>query len=246
MDVLNERFNKGGRLLPKYKIIKDADNEEMIIPTPEWKCHLEKLKFNRKLQNAGLNDVSPYGFDTYIGEDKNNNISKLKKYCDEFESKFCHINLYLWSTVNGTQKSTCAKDIIVRLLKKGVNCQFVLMDDLIHTLLASERDETEKEKAVKLQNADFLVIDECFTKGQVTLFASGYQKAFLNTFLKNRLEVKKLATCFTSNVPLDKIGDVWGESLQSLVNRNTPSPMFFNDTLDNSVFRNDDIWGDAK
>jgi hypothetical protein len=170
----------------------------------------------------------------------------LKKYCDEFDTVFKKIHLYLWSTVNGTQKSTCAKDIIVRLARKGIQGYFVLMDDLIHWLLKSERDEAAIRKVKIWQKAAFLVIDECFTKGQVTLFSTGYQKAFINTFLKNRLEVNQLATCFTSNIAIDGIGEIWGESLQSLINRSIPTPMYFDDTVDVSKFRNDDIWGDAK
>lgn len=244
--VLNERFDKGGRLLLKYKVQLDADGDEIVVPTAQWKEHLERIKLIRKLNDAGLKDIPRYGLDTYIGQDAAGNILRLKKYCAEFEDKFSCVNLYLWSTVNGTQKSTCAKDVMFRLLRKGITCGFVLMDDLLHSLLSAERDDVEKQRVCKLQRVQFLVIDECFTKGQVTLFASGYQKAFLNTFLKNRLEVSKLATCFTANVPIEQIGQMWGDSLQSLINRNIPTPMLFNDSLDNSIFRNSDIWGDGK
>lgn len=59
----------------------------------------------------------------------------------------------------------------------------------------AEREEEVEQKVAAWRDAPFLVIDECFTKGQVTLFQSGYQKAFINTFLKYRLETKHLATC---------------------------------------------------
>jgi DNA replication protein DnaC len=244
MDVINDKFNYKGRLWPKYRLI-DQDNEEMAIPTPEWKEYLALLKIKRYLAATGIDDIPKYGLDSYIGEDKSRNIPKLKKYCEEFDTKFSRVHLYLWSTINGTQKSTCAKDIIVRLARKGIQGYFVLMDDLLHWLMKAERDETAEAKVKVWQNASFLVIDECFTKGQVTLFSTGYQKAFLNTFLKTRLEVNRLATCFTANTSVDEIGEVWGASLQSLINRSIPTPMFFDDTIDISRFRNDDIWGDA-
>jgi len=245
VSAVDDKFIYGGRLIPKYKTI-NVDGEEQVVFTPEWEKQLNILKLKRRLFLAGINEIPKYGLDTYVGADENRNIPKLKKYCDEFETKFHNVHLYLWSTVNGTQKSTCAKDIIVRLLSKKTWCHFVLMDDLIHVLLKAERDEDANARVITWLTTPFLVIDECFTKGQVTLFSSGYQKAYLNTFLKKRLEINKLATCFTSNTPINGIGELWGSSLQSLINRSIPTPMFFDDTIDISKFRNDDIWGDAK
>jgi hypothetical protein len=244
MAVINDRFNYKGRLWPKYKII-DGD-EELIAPTAEWKAYLAELEIKRYLIASGINEIPKYGLDSYVGEDKNRNIPKLKKYCNEFDASFKDVHLYLWSTVNGTQKSTCAKDILVRLARKGVQGYFILMDELIHLLLKSERDDSALQRINTLQNALFLVIDECFSKEQVTLFSTGYQKAFLNTFLKKRLEVNKLATCFTANIAIESIGSIWGPGLQSLINRSIPTPMLFDDTLSVSRFRNSDIWGNAE
>jgi hypothetical protein len=244
MDIANDRFDYRGRLWPKYKIV-ERDGEELAVPTPEWKEYLDLLKVKRYLSAAGIGDIPKYGLDSYIGEDKKRNIPKLRKYCDKFEPDYKRTSLYLWSTVNGTQKSTCAKDILVRLAGKGIQGYFVLMDDLIHWLLKSERDEAAERKVKMWQEAAFLVIDECFTKGQVTLFSTGYQKAYINTFLKNRLEINRLATCFTANIAIDGIGEMWGAGLQSLINRSIPTPMLFDDTVDATRFRNDDIWGDS-
>jgi DNA replication protein DnaC len=243
MDALNDKFGYKGRLYPKYTLI-EQDGEDMVIPTAEWKEYLSLLEVKRYLSIAGIEDVPQYGLDSYIGEDKTKNIPKLKKYCEAFNPTFNRVHLYLWSTVNGTQKSTCAKDIIVRLARKKIQGYFILMDDLLHRLMKAERDETAEATVRIWQNAPFLVLDECFTKGQVTLFSTGYQKAFLNTFLKTRLEINRLATCFTSNTPIDAIGEIWGASLQSLISRSIPTPMHFDDTVDVSRFRNDDIWGD--
>jgi hypothetical protein len=217
----------------------------MAIPDEKWKEYLGSLELKRYLLSTGIGEITSYGLDTYIGEDLFNNIPKLKKYCDEFKTNFLHIHLYLWSRINGTQKSTCAKDIIVRLARQGVKSKFVLMDNLIKTLLDADRNESAKQKAAEYLAADFLVIDECFTKGQVTLFKSGYQIAFLNTFLKERLEVFRRATCFTANVPIEDVGQEWGVGIQSLMDRSIPTPMLFNDTVAKTSFRNDDIWGGA-
>jgi hypothetical protein len=235
MDVINDKFNRNGRLWPKYKLV-DRDGEELAVPTPEWKEYLAMLKINRYLSAAGIGGIPQYGLDTYTGGDRGKNIPKLKKYCDEFDTKFNRVHLYLWSEVNGTQKSTCAKDIIFRLARKGIQGYFVLMDDLLHLLVKAERDEDANAQVRLWQSSLFLVIDECFTKGQVTLYASGYQKAFLNTFLKTRLEINRLATCFTANTPIGEIGKIWGPGLQSLISRSIPTPMLFDDTVDVSRF----------
>jgi hypothetical protein len=242
VDIRNDRFNYKGRLFPKYRF-EEIDGQEIVTLTEEWKEHLTLLEAKRYLLSAGVGEVTLYGLATYVGEDKFHNIPKLKKYCDEFKTNFLHIHLYLWSRINGTQKSTCAKDIIVRLARNGIKSKFVLMDSLIKTLVEAERDDNSKQKAKEWSTADFLVIDECFSKGQITLFKSGYQLAFLNTFLKERLEVFRRATCFTANVPIDEIGQEWGASIQSLVDRSIPTPMLFNDTVSKTSFRNDDIWG---
>jgi hypothetical protein len=242
LDIQNDRFNHKGRLFPKYRF-EEVDGQEIIVFTEEWKEHLNFLETKRYLLSANVGEVTPYGLDTYIGEDRFNNIPKLKKYCDEFKTNFLHIHLYLWSRINGTQKSTCAKDIIVRLARQGIKSKFVLMDSLIKTLLDAERDDSSKQKAKEWATVDFLVIDECFAKGQITLFKSGYQLAFLNTFLKERLEVFRRATCFTANVSIEDIGQEWGTGIQSLVDRSIPTPMLFNDTVAKTNFRNADIWG---
>jgi hypothetical protein len=231
-------------LLPKYRF-EEIGGQEIAVPTEEWKERLNLLETKRYLLSANIGEIAPYGLDAYIGDDRFNNIPKLKKYCDEFKTNFLHIHLYLWSRINGTQKSSCAKDIIVRLARQGVKSKFVLMDSLIKTLLDAERDDEAKRKSREWAVAEFLVIDECFAKGQITLFKSGYQLAFLNTFLKERLEVFRRATCFTANVPIEDIGQEWGAGVQSLVDRSVPSPMLFNDAVARTNFRNDDIWGEA-
>jgi hypothetical protein len=241
VDIRNDRFNCNGRLVPKYRF-KEVDGQEVAVPTQEWKARLAQLEAKRSLLSAGLGDA-PYGLDTYIGEDRLNNIPKLKKYCDEFKTKYSRIHLYLWSKINGTQKSTCAKDMIVRLAKLGVKSKFVLMDRLVKSLVEADRDDDANKKSKEWLETDFLVIDECFAKGQITLFKSGYQLAFVNTFLKDRLEIFSRATCFTANVPIDEIGQEWGPGIQSLIDRSVPDPMFFNDTVAKTNFRNADIWG---
>jgi hypothetical protein len=82
-----------------------------------------------------------------------------------------------------------------------------------------------------LKLVDFLVIDDAFDPRKSTLYKSGYQFGFLDTFLRYRLETLGRAICFTSNVPVEEIAKSWTPSIASLVQRSVPAPMEFTDWL---------------
>jgi hypothetical protein len=74
----------------------------------------------------------------------------------------------------------------------------------------------------------------------MTVYKSGYQLGFLDTFLRYRLEVARKPVCFTSNIPIAEIGKKWTVSIQSLVERHVPTPMEFRDYL--TDFSTQGIW----
>jgi DNA replication protein DnaC len=115
------------------------------------------------------------------------------------------------------------------------------MADLL-SLLQTEtfNNGTESDLLNTLRSVDFLVIDDAFDPRKSTLYKSGYQFGFLDTFLRYRLETLGRATCFTSNVPVEEIVKNWTPSIASLVMRSVPSPMEFTDYL--TDFRSGDIW----
>jgi len=160
---------------------------------------------NTKIPKAVSNFI-----DCFTSSDRDKNSSKRK--------------IYFTGKVN-TQKSTVARYIALSLLKKKFVVKYVLMDDLIKTLLnTSSHDPLKKDIADKLINdykyADFLVLDESFDSERITLYQSGYQIPYLTTFLKERIEIVSKSTLFISNKPVSSIeSEGFSEALESLIKR---------------------------
>ena len=52
-------------------------------------------------------------------------------------------------------------------------------------------DDDAKKRVEFYKDVDFLIVDDAFTGDKVTKYSSGYQTSFLDTFLRERLEVMK-------------------------------------------------------
>jgi len=85
-----------------------------------------------------------------------------------------------------------------------------------------------------------LIVDDAFDPKKITLYKSGYQLPFLDTFFRRRIEGLKKAICFTSNVPISEIGGTFGQSIQALIKRSAPDPMEFSDEIND--FDVEDLW----
>jgi len=115
------------------------------------------------------------------------------------------------------------------------------MADLLSLLQTETYNHGTESKAVaSLRQVDFLVIDDAFDARKSTLYKSGYQFSFADTFLRYRLETACKATCFTSNVPVGEISKSWTPSIASLVQRSVHTPMEFRDYI--TDFKGEDIW----
>ena len=213
----------------KKAAITDVNGEEVLAYTTDWKSYLARLRVYQGFLKANLSpDLEQLTLDSYKGEDDPKNLTKLKRYINEFDSLFSRASVYLWSRLNSTQKTTTAKLIAKELLLKGRSVYFTTFSDLVTAL----KDEAFRENAALLvqlcHEVDFLILDDAFDPRKVTIYKSGFQLAFIDTFLRKRLETNQKATCLTANVPLDEIGKVFGISLQALLER-TCKPFEFND-----------------
>lgn len=212
----------------KY-VEREVDGETFLIKTEEWKTLQDKALFEARFEASGLPfHVKELSLKDYIGT--NRAIPrKLSIYLNKFEEKFCHVHLYFWSHENGTQKTTTASILGKELIEKGFSVRFILMGDLLSLLSSLEKKDEVSSKRQELLECDYLVIDDSFDKKKATIYRSGFQISFLDIFLRERLEVKKKATCFTSNFSLDEIDEeVFGRSLKKLVKRSIPEPFEFN------------------
>lgn len=146
-------------------------------------------------------------------------VDKVKYYCNNLTEKFRKNNhLYLVGP-NGTQKTYTAKTIILEAIQKGLSCQFILMNDLI-TLLTDIYEKEYNESIEKYFNCDILVIDECFDPKKITIFKSGYQIPYLDSFLRKRIEQSGLNTIFTANIFINDIDEIkFSKDIKNLLQR---------------------------
>lgn len=218
--------------------------EDVVI---ECDCHKkwyqDSLSFYR-IEKAQLpQSILEYEIDDYQGSSESKvMIEHLKKYVEEFETKYYRYHLYFWSHENSTQKTTVASWIGKRLLiDYNKTVRFVLMNDLINLLMkVNYEGEAQLEMDEYLQ-CDFLIIDEAFDKSKVTLYKSGYQIPFLDSFLRKRMTTLSKATCFTSNIPIEHIESNFSISLRKLMQRSIVDPMHFKDEISIQALSHDRI-----
>jgi len=195
----------------------------------ECLCHIEWRKnsivaLKAKRANLWTDEKSlSYSPTTqYKGSRSLSQVRKLEVYVERFkEFEFSKSSLYLYGPY-GTQKTHLAQWIGLSLLRKNFSVQYLPMQKLISDL-SSEFDSNEgkQETVENLLSVDCLILDECFSKTKVTLYKSGYQLPFLETFLRERMEHRQKNIIFVSNTPIEDIASQgFGDSIQNFVERN--------------------------
>lgn len=211
------QFEPCGKCINGYIITKEKGQETAL------ECECRKEWFNEasliiNLMKANIPiSVKDYTIDSYIGEDKNRNIERLHKYINKFKNKFKDKILYIYGD-NGTQKTTISYWIGRELLKKGISVYYTLMNSLIRDLQENQFDkETDIEKYKKV---DCLIIDRAFESNQLTIYKSGYQLSFIDTFLRERIDLQNKAIIFVSNVPYNEISKHgFNDDIEDLISR---------------------------
>lgn len=236
-------FMGDGVRIKKYSLVM-IDGEESYQETPEWKNYKKLLQTVASLEASDIpSHVATLGFDSYVGEDTSN-ILKLQKYISDFE-KFKAVHLYLWSYLNGTQKTTTASILGKELIQQGYSVRFVLMNTLARLLSERSFNEASVPLLESYLNCDFLILDDVFDKKKATIYKSGFQIPFLDEFLRTRLEIKRKATCFTSNIPVDEIDQtIFGVSIKTLIKRSVIPLEFTTQYCQVDDFNPEDLWGD--
>jgi len=207
-----------------YEII---EGEEYLKKCSCLINYQKEIDISIRIKKSNIPDnIKEYKISDYVGIDENKNITKIKKFISEFDTKYKDTNLYFYGDY-GTQKSTLSRYIIKELLLKNKNCYYILADDLIKLLLKAEREEDILEFILNLKkDIDFLVIDE-LSDDKVTIFQSGYQIPYLTTFLKGRLESSNKSTLFISNYNINKLYESkFGKTIADLINRECKNSIF--------------------
>ena len=206
----------------EFKGEKYEESLEGLLETKEWREYKRIRGLEIELPKHGIPlHLINYSLDNYIGEDKNGNLDKVKKYLSKFEERFKNKCLYIYGD-SGTQKTTIAQFIGLSLFEKGINVQYTTMNHLIRCLTNMQFKEDEEEQIYKFQESDLLILDRTFDKEQVTIYNSKYQLSFLDTFLRERIEREQKAMIIISNNSIQSISEnKFNIDIQDLIERAT-------------------------
>jgi chromosomal replication initiation ATPase DnaA len=213
----------------------------------ECDCHKRWREDSAKeAEMIASNITYDFPFENYVGKKSLKELECLKKISrnpDFFRDKKM---IYIWGP-NGCQKTSMVQALGKELILKGYTVQYTLMSNLITNLVSdfSESDSAKEKKDYfikRCMDCDFLIIDEAFDSKKITLYASGYQIPYLDTFLRTRFEINGKSIIFVSNVSPRNIADVplsrngeqvkqgFGTSIQNLIERNVKqSELLFQD-----------------
>jgi len=237
-------FIQDGKRLKKMVKKVDEFGDEYVVPTKEWTAFRKARLTEIRLAQSGIPGyVSGFDLSSILEEDEHKR--KLEIFVNKFDEKFSKTHLYFWSQGNGTQKTTTASIVCKLLIEKKKTVRFVLMSELVNTLMNEQFEDDLETKIFDWLNCDFLVIDDSFDPKKLTVYKSGYQLPFLDTFLRKRLEILRKSTCFTSNIPIGSIDEkVFGLSIKKLVKRSVPDPFHFSVVYEEQCndFDIDELW----
>ena len=172
----------------------------------------------------------------YVGEESRKHIDHLLLFVNRFDSsEFNQASIYMWGP-NGTQKTQLAHWLGLALLRREKTVKYLLMNQLLSKLSSNFEDDPERQKMLnEALSVDCLILDESFSKDKVTLYKSGYQLPFLDSFLRERVDTKKKSIVYLSNTsPLEIEKQGFTASIQDFILRKT-KPL-------NSIFYMKDIY----
>lgn len=205
---------------PGYILKKNEEGYEVFV---ECDCHKKWKKetlLEVKCRESGISTI--HYFSDYLGKKSSRELGYIKDIANNF-NKYRNKVMYLYGK-NGTQKTSTSLALGRELIDKGWSVYYIGMNDLINLLVKvnSFDENTEQDLFIldKIKDCDLLILDESFDSEKVTIFKSGYQIPFLDTFLKNRFDRDGKAILFVSNI-LPTCISGYGESLKDWVIRNT-------------------------
>ena len=229
--------------------VKYIEKDGILYETPEYSDYKNKLGLEYKLKRSGIPIfIINYDFEKdYIGDKDSEVCKKVLRYCDKFSEKFFDKTIYFYGD-RGTQKTTVAYWIGKKLIRQGKDVKFVTMKKLVDDLSNLQFNPELNEKIEGYKKADLLIVDRAFDKDQVTVYKSGYQLSFLDSFLRERIENSMRATIIISNNAVEEISDnKFNSDLEDLVKRSTVSIGTAIEFKDHYSLKDDfeikDLWG---
>jgi DNA replication protein DnaC len=192
----------------------------------DWR-DVESLKVRAEKANiwhtSSFLQYDPIGSTVYAGEKSKLEVNKLSLFINQFDDAKYNSSIIYMHGQPGTQKTHLAQWIGLELLRKKKKVYYTTMQHLVSSL-SSEFDNNPEKIAFKdkLMKVDCLIVDESFMKDKVTLYKSGYQLPFLESFIRERIDAYHKGIIFISNVHPDQIASQgFGEAIQDFIIRNT-------------------------
>lgn len=208
--------------MEKY-IYKEVDGELVAFDNPDWRKHIQTLKFNHYLKESNIpSDYYDYYWE-HIDFGANQRVVGI---CKGFVSGFkeSKLNLYLYG-INTTGKTTAMCSLGKDAIREGYKVKFILASDLLDILQKTSGynyNQDYEYKKNQLFDADLLLIDEVFDSSKSTLWKNDSKNlivSLLDAFFRHSIS-NNIKIVTTSNILKERIGSDYSASLFELVDRN--------------------------
>ncbi len=207
----------------KEGFLQSVDSNNNLV-VRECDCHRQWRGYNQILTKFKKCGGNPLLFNLEFSDYKEPIPDRFSKFAKQYFSNLSNPKIkssFVWFYGdNGTQKTTMGNLFLKRLLINRVSSSFILMNSLAKLLMNAERDEVARKELEILSSKEVLIIDESFDISKMSLYKSGWQIPFLDTFLRERIAEGK-GVIFISNVDVPDIDDRFGKSLKDLITRTT-------------------------
>ena len=210
----------------------EIDGIEYAVLDKEQQKELMKTKFDLLLRKSNIPDFykTEVDFDDYVGDHSRLYVDEIKKIAQNIHNeKLKDISLYLYGSLNGTQKTAVMCNFGKECIRQGLRVQYMNFGVFVSYLLKNQGyniDEDAKKEINILQNADIILLDDCFdSKKSITWGKNDLIISEIDSFFRVALSNHK-RFCLTSNYALDTIKETYGISLFELLDRNFKTYQF--------------------
>ena len=223
---------------PPY-IFKKIKDESYAVPNKFYWKEISQKKYQILLKRSGIpNFYWDIEFSDYVGEISNENVKKIQYMCNNIhDEKFKYVNLYLWGSETGTQKSAVACNFGKECIRQGLYVKFMLFGSFVNHLMKLQgfhRDEESNEKIEELKQTDIIILDDAFDPNKSMLWKKESSRELIvseidNFFREQIYKNKKFV--LTSNLSPQMIKENYGKFLYDLIDRNFISFSFLDSVI---------------
>ena len=224
----------------------EIDGIEYAVLDKEQQKELMKTKFDLLLRKSNIPDFykTEVDFDDYIGEYSRPYVEEIQKIAKNiYNEKLKDISLYLYGTLNSSQKTASQCNFGKECIRQGLKVQYMNFGVFVSYLLKNQGynvDEDAKKEINILKNSDIILLDDCFdSKKNITWGKNDLIVSEIDSFFRVALSNHK-RFCLTSNYPIESVKESYGVSFFELLDRNCKTYQFLDSvkTVRKSRFEN--------